>query len=103
MQKIERIALSGLLTVGTVSAGKAALLAASERSDVTVIEIAETSPIDVSGVQLIDAARHHATQLKKRVKLAAPATGRILELLQTAGFLDKTDADSRAFWLQGDA
>lgn len=103
MQKIEKTALSGLLTVGTVSAGKAALLAAAERSDVAVIEIADTSPVDVSGIQLIDAARHYATHLGKSITLAAPASGKLLDLLQAAGFLEKADAETRTFWMQGEA
>jgi ABC-type transporter Mla MlaB component len=103
MQSPEKVALSGLLTVGTVGAGRSALLAALERSDAITIEIAPTTAVDVSGLQLIDAARHYAVQLGKSVALAAPAGEKLRELLQTAGFIEGTDADMRAFWLRGEA
>jgi hypothetical protein len=98
-QHWESIAMSGLLTVGTVTAGREALIAAFGRGDNIELEGHAQSPVDVVGVQLIQSARHYATQHGKQIRLSSPASGPLLEMLQLGGFLDGLSKDDRRFWL----
>lgn len=95
----ECISLSGMLTVGTVPAGCAALLAALARCDAIKIDMAADGPIDVAGLQLLESASHYAAANGKQVVLSAPASGHLRALLEAAGFLQSPTHGQRAFWL----
>lgn len=98
-QRWECIAISGLLTVGTVSAGRDALIAAFGRGDNVELEGLAQSPVDVAGLQLIQSARHYATQNGKGIRLSSPASGPLLEILRLGGVLEGLSTDDRRFWL----
>jgi hypothetical protein len=93
------VSLSGLLTVGAVTAGRAALLDAFEHNAGVVADIPNDSPVDLSGLQLVDAARLYAMQRGKAFSLAAPVGGRVRDALELCGLLEGSP-DASAFWLQ---
>lgn len=95
----ETVAVSGLLTIGTVAAARAALLAAVARSDEILIEVSSETAADIAGVQLIHSSRLLALQMGKKVALQSPAAGALLETLRAAGVLEGSSADERRFWL----
>ena len=91
------------LSIGALAAFKPALLAAIEAEDVVTIDVsAGTTRADVASVQFIVAARHQAELKSKTLRLAAPAQGVLLEVLENAGFLHG-DSPDRAFWLHQEA
>ncbi len=47
----------------------------------------------------MEAARRHAERRGVELKLAAPAAGRWLEVLELGGFLRAAEPSDRAFWL----
>ena len=99
----EKVAISGLLTVGTVGAGSAALLAAFERSGEISVEVSPQSADDIAGIQLLESARLYAALNDKRIELAAPAAGGLREILQLGGFLEDASEERRRFWLHEEA
>lgn len=87
------------LSIGSLTAFRPELLAAIERNDVLTIDVeAGAARADVASVQFIIAARHFAEIKGKTIRLAAPAHGALLEVLENAGFV-AADAGERAFWL----
>ena len=64
-----------------------------------VIYIPADAEADLSFVQLIEAARMDARAAGKSLRLAAPATGSVLKVLQRGGFIDEPSADAAQFWL----
>jgi hypothetical protein len=96
------VELSGRLTVGTVVAGRDALLASLQPHDNLVVQIDAQSDVDVAGIQLILAARAFALSKSKTLSLAAPATGPLLDVLRRGGFLESPSDDERKFWLHGE-
>jgi hypothetical protein len=95
----ETVALSGLLTIGTVSAARAALLASFERHDTLLLRIGAESDADIAGIQLVLSARDYARTNSKTLALAEPAAGTMLEVLRRGGFLEDPTEDDRKFWL----
>jgi hypothetical protein len=55
--------------------------------------------VDISFIQMIEAARIHAGTAGKSIALAQPATGALLETLRRGGFLEGMSADDAKFWL----
>jgi hypothetical protein len=87
------------LSIGSLAAFKLELLAAIERNDVLSLDVeAGAARADVASVQFIVAARHFAEIKGKAIRLAAPAHGALLEVLENAGFVS-ADAGERTFWL----
>lgn len=63
------------------------------------IDLADVTEIDLTLVQLVEAARREAAASGKVVRLAAPARGMVKEALCRGGFV-REPADARTqFWL----
>lgn len=65
------------------------------------LEIAENADVDVSFVQLIEAARNYAAGRGKSLALSHPASDRLLDVLERAGLLDDPKSATSSFWLNG--
>lgn len=65
------------------------------------LEIAVNADIDVSFVQLIEAARSYAAGRGKSLSLSHPASDRLLDVLERAGLLDDPKSATSSFWLNG--
>lgn len=93
------ITLSGLLTIRKIAEAREALLEAFERNDHLSVDIGLDSDVDISGIQLLLAARIYAASTSKRLSLSTPTTGRMLDVMQNAGFLEQMTDEDRQFWL----
>ena len=93
------VTFSGALTVRWIQDAWTWLTAAlAQDCRVVVIDAADAAEVDLSFVQLIEAARISAAQTGRELVLAAPAAGSLRSALERAGFLQPPDR--RAFWLQ---
>lgn len=93
------LSLEGNLTMRTAGAIHAQLLGALAAHEETVISLPSDVQIDISFLQLIEAARVYAKVSGKRISLARPAGAELLDLLRRAGFLDALSDDDAQFWL----
>jgi len=94
--------LQGSQTVSTAPELQSNLLASFEAGTDIILDISEVSELDLSFVQTVCAARHHAAHEGKTLRLARPAPGPVAALLTRAGFLtDITPADLD-FWFHGE-
>ena len=64
-----------------------------------ILDIPADAEADLSFVQLVESARMDARAAGKTMRLAAPATGSVLKVLQRGGFVDVLTADDAQFWL----
>jgi len=73
----------------------------AEGSDLT-LDIPSDAEVDLSFVQLVEAARMDARAAGKTLHLAQPATGSVLKVLKRGGFIDSQSAEDAAFWLHSE-
>tara|TARA_B100000929_G_scaffold177350_1_gene140532 strand:- start:183 stop:557 length:375 start_codon:yes stop_codon:yes gene_type:complete len=66
------------------------------------IDIGELQTVDLSFLQLVEAARIDASGRGKPIHLSHPATGPLADLLQRSGRLTHADAEDHAFWFHGE-
>jgi ABC-type transporter Mla MlaB component len=98
----KRLPLQGSLTLQTIEAVHAELVALLEHHDAIELDCAGLAETDLSLVQLIIAAQKSARRLGKSVTLAGPASGALAKVLSRAGFLGTglpQAAGQEAFWL----
>ncbi|WP_071831134.1 STAS domain-containing protein [Pararhizobium antarcticum] len=91
--------LTGALTIRTVAEVKERLSGLISNNGEVTLEIAETSQVDLSFVQLIEAARAYAESCRKTLLLKAPASGGLLDVLTRGGFNDEISSETAKFWL----
>lgn len=66
------------------------------------IDISPCTELDISAVQLIEAARVHAAKAGKSLTLLEPARGPLRDLLARAGFLTDPTPGDIDFWFHGE-
>ncbi|RWX76530.1 STAS domain-containing protein [Neorhizobium lilium] len=86
-------------TLRTITTIHQDLLEFVAHNDATVVEFAPDSQIDISILQLLEAARIYAGTGGKAIVLAKPATGTLLDTLRRSGFLEGMSNDDANFWL----
>jgi hypothetical protein len=91
------VALSGELTIRTITAAHAQLSEAFEAGSDVRVALEPGATVDLTLVQLIEAARRSAREAGGAFALAGPAEGELLAILHRGGFL--TTGEQRAFWL----
>jgi hypothetical protein len=101
MQKLycESISVPDVLSIRNVSEIHANIIDAFKSNSSIVIEISESAEADMSFIQLIESARRQAKALNKSIALSSPAQGRVLKVLERAGFIEAFDRDDANFWL----
>lgn len=62
------------------------------------IDIEKCTDIDLSGLQLIEAARIHAAASGKAISLSNPANPAVEAVLARAGFTERMSPEDRHFW-----
>ncbi len=67
--------------------------------DVVTIGLPDDAQVDISFIQLIEAARIYAGTAGRQVALSQPATGALLDVLRRSGFLEDMSAEDAKFWL----
>jgi ABC-type transporter Mla MlaB component len=95
--------LDGAQTVRTVHAAHERLIAAMAEHQAIEIHCDGVTELDLSLIQLVLAAKRSADRAGKSLTLATPATGKLRDALDHAGFLAATAGGSggEAFWLKG--
>jgi hypothetical protein len=63
------------------------------------IDIDDDCQVDISFIQLMEAARLYAGTAGKHIALARPASGPTLDVLKRSGFLEGMSAEDLKFWL----
>ncbi|HEX7853490.1 MAG TPA: STAS domain-containing protein [Sphingobium sp.] len=96
------ILLDGSVTVRTIDALRLSILDAFEQNPVVELDASAVAEVDLSLVQLIEAARIHASQESKTLRLAAPANATLVALLRRTGSLSEPTAEDIDFWCHGE-
>ncbi|SMF75349.1 ABC-type transporter Mla maintaining outer membrane lipid asymmetry, MlaB component, contains STAS domain [Tistlia consotensis] len=102
--KVGRLALDGPATVREAEAMHAKLAALLPAHGEIEVDCSAVSEADLSLVQLLLAARRSAGREGKRLVLAAPAEGALLEALTQGGLLAEVRGEAgpdQAFWTKG--
>jgi hypothetical protein len=93
------LSLPANLTVRAITSAREDLLTFMDAHEAGTIALADDVQVDISFIQMIEAARIHAGTAGKSIALAQPATGALLETLRRGGFLEGMSADDAKFWL----
>lgn len=96
------ITLDSSATLRCADALGARLLEALARDDAIELDASALAEIDLSFLQLVEAARTQAAREGKSLRLSAPANAALRAQLERAGLLPETDPESRTFWCHGD-
>lgn len=94
-----KVDLPGPLTIRQSAAVQAAIRSAFEAEEPVLLRIAENADVDLSFIQLVQAARIHAQAHRRTIALDRPAAGNLLTTLERAGFLTEADPHDSEFWL----
>jgi ABC-type transporter Mla MlaB component len=92
------VAFSGPLVVRTAKATHEALCAAFKAPGAVELNLTEVSEVDLSFVQIVEAARRSAAAAGREIRLSNPAEGALRDVLDLGGFLAPGDAARLAFW-----
>ncbi|MBP2548525.1 hypothetical protein J2858_001418 [Neorhizobium galegae] len=93
------ITLPDTLTIRSIASVRDDLLQAIQDQDTVIVQVPADAQADLSFLQLIESARIYAGTAGKRLALESPVEGRLLSLLQRAGFAEDMSADDAGFWL----
>lgn len=96
------VQLDGSACVRTAEAIRASILEAFEQDAIVELDASALVEVDLSIVQLIEAARAHAGRTGSTIRLTAPANGALADLLRRAGTLTHPTAEDIDFWCHGD-
>lgn len=75
------------------------LLSVLNANQAVAVELPDDCQVDISFIQLMEAARRYARASGKDLKLLKPARGSVLDVLQRGGFLNAASAEDAHFWL----
>ncbi len=92
-------ALPPHLTIRHAVAAREALRHAFDAGGPIVLSIPEGADVDLSFLQLIEAARQQAETFSRPLSLDRPASGNLLTTLERAGFLTDAKPRDTEFWL----
>lgn len=93
------LTLSGSLNIRSAPETHQSIMAALSGAKGLVVDLGAASDVDLSFVQLLQAARLYAKAHAKEVALAKPAAGPLLEVLRRGGFLETASNEDAKFWL----
>ncbi|CAN7577321.1 MULTISPECIES: hypothetical protein [Neorhizobium] len=87
------------LTVRAITIVQQEMLQFLDKTASATIELDDDCQVDISFIQLMEAARIHADTAGKHIALARPASGSTLDVLKRSGFLEGMSAEDLKFWL----
>jgi hypothetical protein len=87
------------LTVRAINAVQQEMLQFIAEKSAMTLQLDGDYQVDISFIQLVEAARIYAGSVGKPIALSAPASGSLLDTLERAGFLEGMNADDAKFWL----
>lgn len=91
------VEFAGELSIKTAAATHAELTAALEAHEAVSVRVGADAAVDLTFIQLVEAARRTAAEAGRVFALAQPAQGALLETLRRGGFTQ--GAGQQAFWL----
>lgn len=94
---------SGAVTIRQIGDAWTRLCAAIEGAGMVTVDVSGVSACDLSFVQLLEAARKSCARRGGEIRLAAPASGSLLEVLHRGGFLPSDDTSRLEFWTHAGA
>lgn len=97
------ISFAGEVTISNIGEAHEQLAAFLREQRAVVIDAEDLTETDLTFVQLLESARHKASENGVSLSLSKPAAGALLEVLRRGGFLDDETSDRAQFWLQGAA
>lgn len=92
--------MTGDVTLQTAPAAHADLLAAIGSHSAITLDLSGSAESDLTLIQLVESARKSATRDGQALRLAEPARGDLLAMLERGGFVAADRPADRAFWLQ---
>ena len=96
------ISLETSATLRGIDALREQLLETFAEHSSVELDASELAEIDLSFLQLMEAARAHAAHEDKTIRLTRPANPALKALLERAGFLTAPTTDDLEFWFHGD-
>ena len=87
------------LTVRAIVPVREDMLKFIDAHEAATLALADDVQVDISFIQLIEAARIYAGTAGRQVALSQPATGALLDVLRRSGFLEDMSAEDAKFWL----
>ena len=93
------LALPENLTVRTTNDVKEILLHALDTHATVNLDIPAQATIDLSFIQIVEAARLYADKCKKLLSLHRAADGALLAVLNRGGIVEGMDLNDKQFWL----
>jgi len=93
------LTLPDTLTIRNISVVRDDLLQALQEQDHVIVQLPADAQGDLSFLQLMESARVYAGTAGKRLALAKPVEGRLLDLLKRGGFAEEISAADAGFWL----
>jgi ABC-type transporter Mla MlaB component len=96
------LSISGALTVRRADELAVLFRTAVAESTRLILEVSDVSEADLSFVQLVESLRRSSARSGAGVRLARPAEGALLSLLDRGGFLDPATPERAAFWTQSE-
>lgn len=99
---LAQIDLSTTMTVRGAAEFRSELVQAFASHSEVILNLAAVEDVDLSFVQTLYAARDHAEHNEKVLRLAAPASGAVLALLDRGGFVLEAGPADVDFWFHGE-
>ena len=91
------------LCVSDAQASYSALVEAMRGSSSIQLSIPADATVDLSFLQIIEAARLRANEQGKTLSLLEPASGELRRALDRSGLLTDAEISDRSFWLHEEA
>ena len=92
------ISLDATVNVRNIVEIKEKICSYISNADHIIVDIENCSEIDLSGLQLIEAARIQAAGADKTISLLNPANPVVAAALARAGFTERMTPEDRRFW-----
>ncbi|PKR89070.1 hypothetical protein CXZ10_11165 [Pleomorphomonas diazotrophica] len=99
MEKSIVIRMHSTLCVSDIRASYSTLIEAMDRLSSIQLAIPTDATVDLSFLQLIEAARQRAAEQGKSLSLLEPAGGELRRALDRSGLLTAATVADRSFWL----
>lgn len=99
MEKSAVIRMHPNLCVSDITASYSTIVESMEASSSIHLDIPPDATVDLSFLQVIEAARLKANEQGKSLSLLEPATGELRRALDRSGLLTAATTADRSFWL----
>jgi hypothetical protein len=87
------------LTVRAIASVQQDMLQFIDNNTSITVRLPEDGQVDISFLQVMEAARIYASTAGKHLALASPASGPTLDVLKRSGLLEGFSAADQQFWL----